>query len=270
MNATITAVLFVMPELKLLLQERQYLIVCGFFASALTIVLAALLFWQWRISRKTSEEISFQKEKLKQLAEEKEWLLKEVHHRVKNNLHMIICLLESQAMYLKDDALKAVENSQYRIFAMSLIHQKMYIKDHISTIDMAEYIPELVTKLGTSFDVRDSLNFTFNIDPVKLNSSYAIPLGLIINEAVTNAIKYAFPLCRTGSVHVALLEECSSITLLISDDGVGFLDDPSSREFDSMGIELMKGLSAEINANIRFENSGGSRITVTFVPSLQL
>ena len=122
---------------------------------------------------------------------EKEWWLKEVHHRVKNNLHTIICLLESQAMYLEKDALQAIEKSQHRIYAMSLIHQKLYQNEDLQVIDMSVYLEEFIGYLKDSFDTQ-GIDFIIHVDPVQLNLQQAIPVALIINEGVTNAIKYAF------------------------------------------------------------------------------
>ena len=122
-----------------------------------------------------NEIITQKNEQLEFLLNEKEWLLKEVHHRVKNNLHTVICLLESQAAYLENDALKAIEKSQNRIYTMSLIHQKLYQSEDIKTINMANYIPELVQYLKESFDISDGIYFNLSIDQISLDASQAIP-----------------------------------------------------------------------------------------------
>lgn len=236
---------------------------------ALLIVAAGLLYRQLMVAGKVKREISQKNEMLSKMAAENDWLLKELHHRVKNNLHTVICLLESQAQYLQDDALKAVEDSQHRIFAMSLIHQKLYKTEHVDTIDMTEYIPELVNNLQTDFGVEGFISFAFDIDPVTLNISYALPLGLIINEAVTNSIKYAFPVQKSAEIQISLTGENQLMILQIRDNGIGLRGDPLLTEYQSMGIELMKGLSAEINASIKFENLKGTRITISFLPSKQ-
>src|SRR6202000_3217878 len=152
--------------------------------SVLMLVILLLLFSQFRLKQRTNKEMNKSNLALKQLVTEKEWLIKEVHHRVKNNLQTIISLLESQAAYLENDALKAIETSQNRIFTMSLIHQKLYQSEDIQTINMASYIPELVEYLKDSFINSHRIDFKTNIDPVSLDASIAIPLALIINEAV--------------------------------------------------------------------------------------
>jgi two-component sensor histidine kinase/TPR repeat protein len=223
----------------------------------LTIAVIALLFKQNRQKQKSNKVLG-------SLVTEKEWLLKEVHHRVKNNLHTIICLLESQADYLKGDALLAIENSQHRIYAMSLIHQKLYQSDNIKVIDMKAYLAEFMAYLRKSFGSPKNIDIILNIEAIELDISQAIPVGLILNEAVNNAFKYAFPKGRKGDIVVAMCESGDRITLTISDNGVGIQQDLNT-EPGSLGLELMHGLAKDIRGNIKFENKQGTRITLEFV-----
>jgi len=232
--------------------------------SGLLLIIAGLLYRQSRLRRKHNKLITHKNELLQHLLTEKEWLLKEVHHRVKNNLHTVICLLESQARYLENDALKAIENSQHRIYAMSLIHQKLYQSDDIKTIDMVEYIPELVNALEEGFDTSDRIKFNLKVDPVNLNISHAIPLGLIINEAVTNSIKYAFPNNRKGEIFISMRNDSGRIKLELADNGIGMPQIDRETEPESLGLRLMKGLSEDIDADISFEVDNGTRIILTF------
>jgi len=199
------------------------------------------------------------------LVEEKEWLLKEVHHRVKNNLHTIICLLESQAIYLESDALEAMEKSQNRIYSMSLIHQKLYQSDDIQTIDMASYIPELVQYLKDSFDTLSSrVYFDLKIDKISLTQTIAIPIALIINEAITNSIKYAFPGKSGGEILISLQDENESIKLELADNGIGMNNNIADTDSVSLGLQLIKGLSKEIQGDLKIETAHGVRITIIF------
>jgi two-component sensor histidine kinase len=237
----------------------------------LTLIIAGLFYRQYRQKQKANlaitqknEVITQKNEMLQHLLTEKEWLLKEVHHRVKNNLHTVICLLESQAIYLKNDALKAIENSQHRIYAMSLIHQKLYQSEDLKTVDMKVYLHEFIRYLGDSFGSIDLIHFQLDIEPLKLGVSQAIPLGLILNEAVTNSIKHAFPGKSTGEITVQLHQIGEQITLVIADNGIGIPPDIKDIELDSLGIELMKGLSKDIKGEIYFETKKGTKITVVF------
>ncbi len=233
---------------------------------SLLIIIVLLLYRQYRLKQKSNDSITLKNDLLQRLLTEKEWLLKEVHHRVKNNLHTVICLLESQAAYLENDALKAIENSQHRIYAMSLIHQKLYQSDDIKTIDMASYIPELVKSLEGSFDVSNQIKFKLDIEPVSLDISHAIPLGLIINEAVTNAIKYAFPDNKSGEISISMIDNGGQIKLELADNGVGMPEIQNETESGSLGVVLMKGLSEDIDADIDFEIENGTKITIKFKP----
>ena len=239
----------------------------------LLLIVIGSLFNSYRTKQKANKklerqgrEIEKQNRALRLLVEEKEWLLKEVHHRVKNNLHTVICLLESQAAYLENDALKAIENSEHRIYAMSLIHQKLYQSDDIKTIDMAVYVPELIRYLEHSFDTQNQIQFKLKIDPVHLTLSHAIPLGLIINEAVTNSIKYAFPGKRGGEISISMIDNGKKIIMELADNGIGMPKIDFSTESKSLGLELMKGLSKDVEAEISFDAANGTKITVIFEP----
>lgn len=199
-----------------------------------------------------------------QLLEEKDWLLKEVHHRVKNNLQIMMCLLESQAMYVQDDALRALEDSQRRMYAMSLIHQKLYQSEDIRVLNMERYLREFVQYLKESFDVSNRILFTFNVAPVELSVTQAIPLALIVNEAVTNSIKYAFPNEAPGEISLSLVETGGEIEVQLADNGVGLPPDVWQGKRGSLGMELIKGLCAEIKGTILFQAQGGTRIILRF------
>jgi len=198
------------------------------------------------------------------LVKEKEWLLREVHHRVKNNLYTVISLLESQAAYLQNDALLAIQNSGHRIYAMSLIHQKLYQTEDIHVIDMKSYISEFVYYLHDSFGSPSNIRIGLEIAPLSLAVAHAIPLGLIINESVTNAFKYAFPHERKGLISVRLSQTGGKIVLTIADDGEGFDYQPGDPGKSSFGMELMKGLTQEIRGTFWLDGTKGTTITVSF------
>ncbi|KQS36198.1 sensor histidine kinase [Pedobacter sp. Leaf194] len=201
---------------------------------------------------------------LENLVKEKEWLLKEVHHRVKNNLHTVICLLESQAAYLKGDALAAIQSSEHRIYAMSLIHQKLYQTDDIKTVDMSNYLPELIRYLEESFGMQSRVRFSFDIQQINLGVSQAIPISLIVNEAVTNSFKYAFNDNRSGLINIGMAMENEKIQLIISDNGTGIDLLLAKQTSKSLGLSLMKGLTEDIEGELEFENDNGTKITITF------
>jgi len=240
------------------------------------LIIAGLFYRQYRqkqrvnqIVTQTNAVITRKNDLLQRLLTEKDWLLKEVHHRVKNNLHTIYCLLESQASFLENDALKAIENSQNRIYAMSLVHQKLYQSNDIATVDMSLFLPEFLHFLSQSFDLADRIKIVQDVQPVKMRVSSAIPLALILNEGITNAIKYAFPDNARGKIVVSLRAAGQEIQLVIADNGIGMKEDQGT-EFNSLGIELMKGLSDEIGAEIYFEIDNGTKITLKAKSELEI
>jgi two-component sensor histidine kinase len=230
----------------------------------LLLIIAGLLYKQSSLRKKSNVIVTHKNEQLQRLLTEKEWLLKEVHHRVKNNLHTVICLLESQARYLEEDALRAIESSQNRIFAMSLIHQKLYQSDDIGAIEVDVYIAELTNYLSESFGAPSNVSIQLQLEKVMLNLSQAIPLGLIINEALTNALKYAFPNRRTGKIAIELKLSGSNIQILIADNGVGMPKLKNSGLPKSLGLDLIRGLTSELQGTVHFESNTGTRILVCF------
>src|SRR5690606_9508998 len=148
---------------------------------------------------------------------------REIHHRVKNNFHIVASLLEIQSSYLKNKAaLSAIQDSQRRIHSMSIIHQKLYQSDSLSIIHMPEYIYELVEYLKDSYAVRKEIGFTLKIENIALDQAIAITLGLILNEAITNSLKYAFSKTDHGRIAISLKYVTDShILLTIQDNGSG-------------------------------------------------
>lgn len=233
--------------------------------AALMLVILGLLYNQYRLKQKSNRAISHKNETLQRLLEEKEWLLREVHHRVKNNLHTIMSLLEAQSAYLKDDALMALRISQHRVYAMSLMHQKLYQVSNVTAIDMAVYLPELLTYLKDSFDVKGHIRFETRIDNINLDISQAIPIALILNEAITNSIKYAFPGNRSGEIRINMLRKSGKkVWLEVADNGVGLPAHWEQLQKDSLGLRLIRGLSDDIQATLHISSGAGTSITLEF------
>jgi len=212
------------------------------------------------------QQIRQKNEHLSELLTEKEWLLKEIHHRVKNNFHIVASLLEVQSSYLKNkEALSAIKESQHRIHSMSIIHQKLYQSETLSTIHMPEYIYELVEYLRESYAIRENIGFSLQIENIELNHASAITLGLILNEAITNAIKYAFAKTKDGKISISLTHISESQVLLsIADNGRGLPVDFDSKIGASMGMELLQGLTDDLGGSFNIETNNGTHINVIF------
>jgi len=244
------------------------------------LLLLGVSYNRYRLKQRTNLQLEAQQERinaaneslqhlngsLETLVSEKEWLLKEIHHRVKNNLQIVISLLNTQSAYLDNqDALDAIRNSQHRMHAMSLIHQKLYQSDNMAMIDMSVYIRELVEYLGESFKQEKNIVMNINISPLKLDVAQAVPLGLILNEAISNSIKYAFKETRSGRIDILLEPQGDDKFLLcIADNGVGLAEGFDPYNTSSLGMSLMQGLSQQLDGDFVLQNKNGLRVCVTF------
>jgi two-component sensor histidine kinase len=230
------------------------------------LVVTGLVYKLYRNKQKRNNEINEKNLVLEQLVRDKEWLVREIHHRVKNNFHIVSSLLEIQSSYLKNkEALSAIKESQHRIHSMSIIHQKLYQSDTLSTIRMPEYIYELVEYLRESYSIRENIGFSLQIESIELNHASAITLGLILNEAITNAIKYAFAKTEDGKISISLTHVSDSqILLSIADNGRGLPADFDSKIGASMGMELLQGLTDDLGGNFSIEANNGTCIKVAF------
>jgi two-component sensor histidine kinase len=236
------------------------------------ILIAGLLYRQNRLKQKNNNVITQKNEQLQHYLTEKEWLLKEIHHRVKNNLQIVMSLLNSQSAYIDNEhALTAIHDSRHRVHAMSLIHQKLYGSENVSSIDMSFYIRELVSYLSDSFDTGQRIRFEYDIEPLELDVSQAVPLGLILNEAITNSIKYAFPGGRNGVIAISLSPTAPDHYLLsISDNGIGMPPGFNNKKPGSLGMSLMAGLSEDLDGHFAIENNNGTTINISFVHDLSV
>ncbi|RIV21314.1 histidine kinase [Fibrisoma montanum] len=205
---------------------------------------------------------------------EKEWMLKEIHHRVKNNLQVITSLLNAQSDYLQDSvALTAIRESQNRVQTMALIHQRLYESDHLSKVDMAGYIGELIDYLLESFNTQPAVRAELEVAPVRLDVNLATPIGLIINEAVTNSLKYAFPACATGThpsgvIRVSLQPLTQpAYRLIIEDNGVGFPAEFDPARSNTLGLTMIQGLSRQIGGQLQIRHAQGVGIQLDFSPT---
>ncbi|WP_229376178.1 tetratricopeptide repeat-containing sensor histidine kinase [Fibrella aquatilis] len=245
--------------------------------SALLLCLLALSYNRYRLKQRSNQlleikqlEINRKNQTLEtllteqqQLLTEKEWMLKEIHHRVKNNLQIITSLLHSQGVFLKDEAAQsAIRESQNRVHAMALIHQKLYQSDQLTAIPMAGYVAEIVDYLIKSFDREDTIRKWINVMPLELDVTLAVPLGLILNEAVTNSLKYAFIDGKRGIICVELTTQENHYLLVISDDGTGLPADFNPQKSRTLGMSLMRGLSKQIGGSLQIRQHANKGVEV--------
>ena len=198
---------------------------------------------------------------------EKEVLLKEVHHRVKNNMQIISTLLDLQSETIIDEeALRAFRESQDRIRAMALVHEKLYQSADFSSIDLGEYIEKLANVLFNSY-MADSERITLKVDVrhIPLEIDKAIPCGLIINELLSNALKHAFPDGRKGEISIRFdVEEDDRITLTVADNGVGMPEGVDPAHSRTLGLQLVSMLARQLRGEISLELTAGTVFTIRF------
>jgi len=198
---------------------------------------------------------------------EKETLLKEVDHRVRNNLQVISSLLRMQAEMLKDDHRtgRALRESHQRVMSMALVHERLYAGQNLSEIDFGEYGQTLVEELSNAYpDSAGRVVFRLDTSCVLLNVGQAIPCALILNELVTNALKYAYRPSQAGEIVVALSETLGVVTLSVSDQGVGLPEGMDWRDAKSMGLAIVALLSDQIEGKLSVHSSQGTAFTVVF------
>jgi PAS domain S-box-containing protein len=213
-------------------------------------------------------------EQLNASLEEKEVLLKEIHHRVKNNMQVISSLLNLQSSRIKNpEILRMFRESQDRIRSMSLIHERLYQSADLAKIDFSQYIQNLASFLFQSYRVDpDSVALKTNVRDVSLDINKAIPCGLIINELVSNSLKYAFPQVKEkekkkpkkGEIDIQLTSENGEITLLVKDNGIGLPDSLDIETADSFGLQLVTTLVAQLNGWIDIRRKPGATFKIRF------
>ena len=197
---------------------------------------------------------------------EKETLLKEVHHRVKNNFQIISSLLSLQADSIQDQgSLQVFAESQSRIRAIALVHEKLYASADFFSIDMEAYMGSLAGHLVQAYTISDRIGFKMNIGRVMIGIDQAIPCGLILNELITNAVKYAFPAGRKGEVIIELRQESEKqLVLIVRDTGIGMPAHRDSTKVDSIGLRLVEQLVEQIQGHLQVEFAGGTVFTIRF------
>jgi PAS domain S-box-containing protein len=204
-------------------------------------------------------------EKIRKSLEEKEVLLKEIHHRVKNNLQIISSLLNLQSGQVKDRSLlELLRESQNRIRSMALIHERLYRSEDFSRVDFNQYVTGLTTYLVRSYATASrSINLHVDVQDVSLGVDVAIPCGLIINELVSNCLKHAFPLGGEGNLTVSLRREGGSHLLRVEDNGTGLPGNIDLKKTESLGLQLVETLTTQIGGTMAVTTAPGKGTTFT-------
>ncbi|MGM0392737.1 MAG: tetratricopeptide repeat-containing sensor histidine kinase [Bacteroidota bacterium] len=245
-----------LQEIKLnqqLATQRLILLISG-----LLLLFLIVLFFSFRNNRKKNKL-------LKKQNKEKEFLLKEIHHRVKNNLEVVSSLLALQTAQIKDpNVVRAMKESQNRVYSMSIIHQRLYQQNHLSTIEMKDYFYNLGSHVLDSFGEEERIRINYKMQELHLDVDTAVPLGLIVNELLTNSLKYAFPNKQPGEITINLdKKSANEIQLLVKDNGIGQTDGEPVKG-TGFGKRLIELLTQQLDGTMQVIHTSGTQYLFNF------
>jgi len=198
--------------------------------------------------------------------QEKNVLIREIHHRVKNNMQVISSLLQLQSDQINDDSIRLLfKEAKDRIRSMSLVHEKLYSTEHMDTIDLAFFINDLVTNLFRSYGINNNrIQFTLEGKNVTLGIDDAVPLALILNELISNSLKHAFPGERKGKINIRIEEKQGIITIELADNGIGTPANVQINNTKTLGLKIVQALTEQINGSIELARNSGTRFILSF------
>ena len=202
---------------------------------------------------------------LKTSLNEKEFLIKEIHHRVKNNMQIVSSLLEIQSLRQTDKNIKKLfKDSQNQVRSMAIVHEKLYQSGNLASINIQDYTKSLITEIFSSYHINENILTNLNIEKRSMDINKAIPLGLILNELITNSLKHAFPNGQKGEIRINLNKNNGSITLNYLDNGVGFPKNFDFQNPQTLGLQMINGLVAQMNGSIKLNRKPGTQFTINF------
>lgn len=246
-------------ELEVVGISRNQMVLWGSIGIIITLVAIG-----WIISLRST--VKSKTEDLKQSLEDKEILLKEIHHRVKNNLAIMSGLFELQLDGTENEQTKiALKNSQSRLKSMALVHDKLYRTSSLTDIEMSQYVEELVRSLHDTFiGPQQEITLNFEIDDLSLDIDQAIPCGLLINEIVVNSFKHGFKNKEKGSLKIVMKKHNGNARLVIADNGHGIPEDFDISTSSSLGMMLIETFKNQLDARLDISNTIGTRFSFTF------
>ncbi|MEM7101712.1 MAG: tetratricopeptide repeat protein [Bacteroidota bacterium] len=223
-----------------------------------------ILYFLWQ-RQKANALLKEKNQIISEALEQKNILLKEIHHRVKNNLQVISSLLNLQSSFIEDEqAAEAINEGRNRVHSMALIHQSLYQKDNLIGISVKEYFEKLIHELFHTYRVdQDKIDLQIDVDDLELDVETMIPVGLIINELVTNTLKYAFRGRDSGQLLVSLKEIGSKLVLKVEDDGVGIAQPDVLKSGNTFGYQLIDAFIAKMEGNIDIKSDDGTSVVLT-------
>ncbi len=230
----------------------------------LIIIMAVLLLWLLLLSYKAIQNKFKINKLLQKQNKEKEFLLKEIHHRVKNNLEIVSSLLSLQSAQIKDhNVVEALQESQHRVHCMGMIHQKLYMGENLASIEMKDYFKNLSVYIIDAFGAEEQITVDIAMHKLELNVDMAIPIGLIVNELFTNSFKYAFPNGQQGNIQISLKDMGSILQLDVTDNGVGMAMN-NEVQGSGFGTRLIKLLTKQLDGKMILNTQKGTSVSFQF------
>jgi len=249
-------------------EKRQKLLLLAVLAIFASIAIG--LWRAYRLKQKKNLLLSAKNEEIAQALSQKEMLLKEIHHRVKNNLQIISSLLHLQA-HKSSNPKDLLQQSQDRIQAMAIIHEKLYQSDNLQSISLSEYVENLLNYFNKTYSLQEkNIIFQSHLENIFLDIDKLIPCGLILNELITNSIKYAFNEKQKGIIRIWASLQGNLCQLEVSDDGVGLPQDFQTKNLKSLGLRLVEGLVRQIKGIWQVQNDNGAKFIISFEPNLKV
>jgi two-component sensor histidine kinase len=258
------------------IKENNYLRILFVLIAALVIISVIIGFFFIRQKSKSNHQLLQQKDEINEknkiisiALSEKETLLKEIHHRVKNNLQVVSSILNLQSRNIKDEeALRIIEEGKERIFAISLIHNQLYLNKDVAFVELGAYLEKLIHQMNTSFSTNKNIHVITEIDEIELAIDTAVPVGLILCELLSNAYKHAFKDLANGEIHIELkklVEDQSTVQLKIWDNGIGYTGENEFLDQSSTGVEIITSFIEQLNATYSYLTlQKGFGILITF------
>jgi two-component system, sensor histidine kinase PdtaS len=239
------------------LKQQKNIQVLGIILGSLLLLFLLFLYRTYLRNKRTNVLLAKQNK-------EKEFLLKEIHHRVKNNLEVVSSLLSLQSGQSNSKEVQdLMQENQNRVQSMSMIHQKLYQGDNLATIEMKDYFMNLGNYTLDVFNAREKISIDYNMDKLEIDVDIAVPIGLIVNELLTNAMKYAFPDNRNGRISIRLFRDQQKLHLQVSDNGIGKSTSYSLHE-SGFGTKLVELLTMQLDGTMTQKISGGTNILFEF------
>ncbi|MBR9919986.1 MAG: hypothetical protein GYB31_04045 [Bacteroidetes bacterium] len=246
-------------DLELGSRKRQIALLA--IGAIIALTAAFLGFYLFNLKRRNAVVLEEKNQVIAKALQEKDLLLREIHHRVKNNLQVISSLLSLQSRFVKDpQAISAINEGRSRVRSMALIHQNLYQKENITGVHVQEYFSKLLQELFDTYRIGNRVDLELKIEDLNLDVDTIIPIGLILNELVSNALKYAFSEEEEGRLTISLAEKDQKLLLSVQDNGVGFHSPSMIDKPQTFGYRLIKSLATKLKAKIKLESVNGTRV----------